>query len=340
MKRSFFRNNSILLGLVFLLAVVSLISLQLGSSFISFERMINILVGQGTKSDILIVTKLRLPRIILAINTGIALAVSGLLLQIVIKNPLASPSLFGVVDGAALGAIIFLVLFSSETGNLVFPVEWQPVAAFLGSLLAIFVVFWLTILDGRGLSRLILYGICFSALATALISLLMIIGPIHRASQAFLWLTGSVHAANWQKVVISSSALIITAPIMMLLSSSMKQLMLDEESAQATGLTVKTSLVLMVILATFLTAIAVSFAGAVGFVGLLAPHIARFFTPSHGLILLFITALTGALLVLGADFLGRIAFQPLQIPAGAITAFIGAPYFLFMLRFKNVFHRR
>jgi iron complex transport system permease protein len=191
----------------------------------------------------------------------------------------------------------------------------------------------LTLLDpaGRSPLRLVLYGIALAALAKAGVTLMMILGPVHRANQALTWLTGSVGAAHWSDVAVVAAGFALYLPLLVWLRLPFRQITQDPESAAASGLRVGRAQAALLALAVLLTALAVSQVGAVGFVGLVAPHAARLwhgqFTPGY----LVSTALIGGLMVLGADTIARTVANPLELPAGAITALVGAPVFLWLL---------
>lgn len=327
-----FRLCSIFLALLCLCVLAT----GLGSSFLAPDRVLAALFGRAERMDEIIVWTLRLPRIALAILAGMSLALAGALLQRVTRNELAAPSVLGVTDGAAVGVVAFLWLFSDAANNLTVSIHWQPVAAMLGAFIFAILVALLARSDPvGGPLRLILYGVALAALAKAAVTMMMILGPVYRANQALVWLTGSVGAAHWGDVATVAAGLAVTSPILYILRGDLKQLVLDPDSAAATGLFVTTAQWRLLALAVALTALAVSQAGAVGFVGLIAPHAARLwhgaFTPGY----LISSALFGGILVLSADTIARLAVPPLELPAGAITALIGAPLFLWLLARKG-----
>lgn len=312
-------------GLFFLLGVGT------GSSFMAPDRVLAALLNVGSRTESIIVWNIRLPRVLLAVLAGAALAVAGVLLQRATRNPLASPSVLGVVDGAALGVLLFLFVFSNEANVLTVPIVWQPAFAVLGAFAFAAAVALLVWQNRTRPMRLILYGVALAALANAVVILLLIVGPVYRASQALVWLAGSVHQAEWREVVLLALCIATALPVIASLCTRMDQMRLDDLSAFATGLPVTATRALILILAVYLTAIAVSVVGGIGFVGLIAPHAARLLLGTRAAWQLAGAALIGAAMVVGADLLVRLAFQPLEVPIGAVTALIGAPYFLFLL---------
>lgn len=313
------------------LCLLGFASIALGSSGMPLNRVVLAILGTGERSDTIIIWSLRMPRLLMAGLSGVALALAGFILQRATRNELASPSVLGIVDGAALGVMCFLLMFSNESNALVVSIMWQPLAAALGALLFAGVVILLALRTDAPPLRTILYGVALGALAKAGVTLFLVDGPVHRASQAAMWLAGSVYQARWADVDVLAIVLTVFVPLAFLLSRRMDQLMLDEISAQASGLSVRSTQLMLFGLAALLTAAAVSFAGAIGFVGLIAPHIARLILPGRAGTQMLAAALVGAAMVMAADMMVRTLFAPLEVPAGAVTAVIGAPYFLFIL---------
>lgn len=320
-----------------LLLMLAVLAIGVGSSWISPARVFAALIGGGSQTDEIIIWTLRLPRVLLAILAGAALALAGLLLQRVVRNPIASPAVLGIVDGAALGVVIFLWVFSNEANALTVSIHWLPLAATIGAGCFALMVVVLARRDAAQPARLILYGIALAALANALVIVLVVLGPVYRASTALIWLAGSVHAAHWDDVAILAVVLGAALLLLALLTRRMDQIMLDDRSAEATGLAVTGAKAWLLALSVVLTAGAVSFAGGISFVGLIAPNIARALVGLRARTLLLVTPLIGASLVLGADIIARVVAQPVELPTGSVTALIGAPYFLFLL-FRQVRH--
>jgi len=314
-----------------LLMVLLVLATAIGSSWIGPIRVIAALLGQGAQTDEIIIWTLRLPRVALAVCAGAALGLAGLLLQRVVRNPIASPSVLGLVDGAAVGVVLFLWLWSNEANALTVSIHWLPLAATLGAATFALAVVLVAGRDAIEPARLILYGIALAALAKALVVVLIILGPVYRASTALIWLAGSVHAAHWQDVAILSALLAASVGAILLLLRPMDQLLLDDQAAAATGLSLLPAKAACLALSVVLTAGAVSFAGGIAFVGLIAPNIARAAVGLSAAAQVIVTPLIGASLVLGADVVARVVAYPLELPTGAVTALIGAPYFLILL---------
>lgn len=322
-----------LLALAFV--VLALSGVAFGSTWIALDQVAGVILGAGDRTQQIIVLQLRLPRVAIAILAGGGMAVAGFLLQKITRNSLASPGVLGVIDGAALGVVIFLAALSNESNALVTSIAYQPVAAAIGALVAISLVF---ILSGRQASsaiRLLLFGIAVAAVAKSLTMILMLIGPIYQTSQAARWLAGAVNEVNWGEIQITAIAMV---PIMLLVLVACRKLPpadLDEVSARGIGLDLPVFRILIFALAAALTALSVAFVGGVGFVGLMAPHLARLLVGRNIFAGLVGSFLLGAIMLVGADLIVRVLFAPVEVPAGTVTAIIGAPYFLFLLMGKQ-----
>ncbi|MHA6692402.1 FecCD family ABC transporter permease [Devosia sp. A449] len=322
-----------LIGVVF--ALLALSGVAFGSTWIPFDQIVSVILGAGEKTQNIIVLQLRLPRVVIAILAGGGMAVAGFLLQKVTRNSLASPGVLGVIDGAALGVVIFLAALSNESNALVTSIAYQPVAAVLGALAAIALVF---ILSGRQASsaiRLLLFGIAVAAVAKALTIILMLIGPIYRTTQAARWLAGAVNEVNWSEIQITAIAMLPILILVLLAARRLPPADLDEVSARGVGLNLPVFRIWIFALAAALTALAVAFVGGVGFIGLMAPHLARLLVGRNVYVGIIASFLLGAIFLVGADLIVRVLFAPVEVPAGTVTAIIGAPYFLFLLMGKQ-----
>ncbi|WP_339261622.1 iron ABC transporter permease [Lysinibacillus sp. FSL K6-3209] len=320
------------------LTIISLIALftfffsaSFGDSFINPLKVIQAIIGQGSEFDQLIIIDFRLPRIFIAAFAGIALAVAGAILQGIIKNPLASPDIIGISAGGGAAVVGFLALFSDSNHSLTVSIEWLPLAGFIGATVVALIVYIFAWKDGVTPNRLVLIGIAVSAFMQAITTMLMIIGPIYQASEANKWITGSVKSADWNQVQIIVPLIILLLFITVFITRQLNVQELGDDTAASLGQTIQKTRLFLLLLSSSLVASAIAFAGAIGFVGLMAPHIARRIVgPSFG-VLIPTSAFIGALLVMVADIIGRTAFSPLEVPAGVFTAAIGAPYFIYLL---------
>ncbi len=312
--------------------IAIMLSAGIGETWINPMRVLRTLIGNGGEMDTLIVHSLRLPRVLLALAVGIGLATAGAILQGIVRNPLAAPDIIGVTSGASVAVVLFLYLFSNTNNALTVSIRWMPVAAVCGAVTAgllVYALAWKK--EGASTFRLVLIGIGLAMCAQSLTTLLMIKSSIYQAAQANVWITGSVSKATWEQVRIIAPVTIVLLALCLFSIRSLNVQRLDDSTAVGVGSRVQRDRFLLLLLSTALAGGAVAFGGNIGFVGLMAPHIARRMVGSSFGALLPATALIGGLLVMLADLLGRTLFSPYEIPAGVFTAAIGAPYFVFLL---------
>ncbi|MBN8193623.1 iron ABC transporter permease [Bacillus sp. NTK074B] len=318
-----------ILGVITLFVLI--ISTGTGDMQIAPWKVISVWFGGGSSLEQLVVTSFRLPRIMIALLSGMALAVAGGILQGMIRNPLASPDIIGITGGAGAAVVAFLTIFSNDDNSLMVSIKWLPVAAFLGATIIAFLVYFLAWRKGVSPVRLVLIGIGISALTQALTTLLMILGPIYRASQANIWITGTVNGSDWQDVWILLPWSLVFILLSFFITRQLNIQELGEEIVTSVGGNVQLQRFFLLLMSTALVGGAVAFAGGIGFVGLMAPHMARRMVGSSFGALLPTAALLGGILVMVADLIGRTFFLPLEVPAGVFTAAIGAPYFIYLL---------
>ena len=324
----------ILISFLIVTGVVFIVSTGLGDMKLSPLTVLNVLFGGGSEMEQLVVQSFRLPRIIVALMVGIALAVAGGILQGMIRNPLASPDILGITGGASVAVVSFLSFFSDANNSLTVSIKWLPLAAFVGAAVIALLVYILAWKNGVSPIRIVLIGIGVSALMQALTTLMMIMGPIYRASQANIWITGTVYGSSWNNVAILVPWTVVFVAIAFLMAKNINILELGDDIATGVGGRIQRQRFFLLLISTALVGGAVAFAGGIGFVGLMAPHMARRLVGSSFGALLPVSALIGGILVMLADLIGRTMFSPLEIPAGVFTAGIGAPYFIYLL-FKN-----
>lgn len=333
-KVSFLIDRRALMVFLILTAAVAgvfIISTGTGEMKISPLQVLQVFFGGGSDMERLVIHSFRLPRIIVALMVGIALAVAGGILQGMIRNPLASPDIIGITGGASVAVVAFLAFFSDENNALTVSINWMPLAAFAGAAIVAVLVYFLAYKDGVSPIRLVLIGIGIASLMKALTTLMMVFGPIYQASQANIWITGTVYGSNWGNVAILVPWTLILLIVAFILARNVNIQELGDDIATGVGSTVQKYRFLLLMVSTALIGGAVAFAGGIGFVGLMAPHMARRLVGSAFGALLPASALIGGILVMAADLIGRTLFSPLEIPAGVFTASIGAPYFIYLL---------
>jgi iron complex transport system permease protein len=326
-------KKAITISLILLAISVTifLVSAGSGEMYISPLEVAKTLFGNGSDMNEVVIYTFRLPRILVALLAGMSLAAAGAILQGMIRNPLASPDVLGITGGAAAAVVAFLTLFSDENHSLTISIHWLPLAAFLGATITALLVYVLSWKNGMAPLRLVLVGVGISVLMQACTTLLMITGPIYRASQANVWITGSVYGASWKHVTLLAPWALTLFAISFLSARKMNIQELGDELAIGAGVSLQKQRFFLLLLSTALTGGAVAFAGGIGFVGLMAPHMARRLVGSSFGALLPASALLGAILVMAADLAGRMLFAPMEIPAGVFTAAVGAPYFVYLL---------
>lgn len=300
--------------------------LQLGSVPLSAESLLSLFAENNTGTEQLIL-QLRLPRVICALLIGAALGLAGLLLQSRSGNALADPGVLGINQGAALAAVTLMVSLPAADPDLI------PLAGLAGALAVTLLLWWM------GLRcqpvALLLIGIALASLLAALTGLLLLLGDQQRLTTVLIWLSGSLAGASWDSVQLLTLGLLILLPPTLLLCFNADPWLLDPLSRQMLGAEPRWQSTLALLLVALLSALAVTVAGAISFIGLLAPHLARLL---HGPLpsrLALPSMLIGALLCLLADSLGRSLFAPLQLPVGLVLAVIGAPTFLILLISRN-----
>ncbi|MEJ2738741.1 MAG: iron chelate uptake ABC transporter family permease subunit [Dehalococcoidia bacterium] len=327
-----------LIGLVILLVVVILGTAAIGSTDISLAAIAKMLINRlpfielapvWTESAETIILNIRLPRIILAGLTGAALSVAGATYQGLFRNPLADPYLIGVAQGAGLGAIIgFLLPISFHIGII-------PLLAFAGAVLAVSIVSSIARV-GKSLpmTTLILAGVALGAFLAAITSYLMIASG-EKLHNIVLWLLGTFSIANWWQVAMVTPYILIGIIVIWLYARPLNVMQLDEEQAQQLGINVERVKIVLLGAATLITAAAISFCGIIGFVGIIVPHAIRLIWGPDHRFLLPLSTIAGAIFLILADTIARTVLAPTEVPIGVITAFIGAPFFLYLLRQKK-----
>ena len=308
-----------LLVLSVLVALGFAAALMLGSTFRSPADVV-----QGLMQHDIDIWQYRMPRAILAVLVGAALALSGTIIQGIIHNPLASPDILSINHGASLAAVLTMMLIPSAS-------VWAlPVAACVGAGVA-FLVLLLVAGRGAGPLQTALIGVALSAFYAAISDYLMLTHPLE-VNTAMVWLTGSLWGRTWSFVEMGAPLLIVLLPLALVFSKSFDLLTLGENKAATLGVNVGRDRILLLALAVMLAAVAVAISGPIAFLGLVAPHLARKLVGGRHRVLLPASILTGALILQISDIAVRSIKPPLELPAGIFTALIGAPYFFYLLR--------
>jgi ferric citrate transport system permease protein len=304
--------------------LASLLTLGAGARGVGWLDGFAAIAGRLNPDETALIERFLIPRVLLCWLVGIALAVSGGVLQGVIRNPLAAPDIIGITKGAGVAAMGALLLWPTA------PVAALPVAAFAGGVSAAVLVYVFAYRRGTSPARLALVGIAVSALCEGGIRFLLVRNPLD-VNAALSWLTGSMFGRTMSNVVQFAPWVLVLVPLVLYYARRLDTLGLGDDLATGLGEPVERTRRITLLLAVALAAAAVSVAGTVGFVGLIAPHMARRLVGGRHLALLPTAAALGALLLVLADAVGRGIAPPLEIPVGLITALVGGPYFLYLL---------
>lgn len=271
---------------------------------------------------------IRMPRILIGLMVGASLALAGAVMQGIFSNPLADPGIMGVSAGASLGAVIAISLGLTSMGMF-----YMPMFAFVGAFMAVSITILLTMRGGRvETATLLLAGVAISMLLGAFTSGILTLMNEYRLREFLFWMVGGLDFRRWEHVFLAIGPFLIGTTILITLGRQLNVLILGDTEAKALGVPVMLYRLIFLFLASFITATAVCVSGAIGFVGLIIPHIVRILVGPDHRVLLPVSALAGALFLIFCDTLGRVLAAPSEIRVGIMTALLGAPYFLYLLR--------
>lgn len=324
-----------LLFMTFTLLIIAtaVIGMGLGYASVSYDRIIPTLLGQGEFKEEFVLFSVRLPRIVITLLAGMALALSGALLQGITRNELADPGIIGINSGAGVAVAIFFLYFPAEAGTFIYVL---PFVAFLGALLTAVIIYVFSYSRTTGMQpvKLVLVGVGMSmALSGAMI---VMISSADRIKVDFIarWLAGDIWGTDWPFVLAILPWLIVLIPFSLIKANRLNILGLGEPVAIGVGLSVQKERIVLTLAAVALAASAVSVTGGISFIGLMAPHIARTLVGPRHQLFLPLSLLIGGWLLLIADTIGRNIVEPNGLPAGVMVALIGAPYFIYLLTKK------
>ncbi|MBI3519636.1 MAG: iron ABC transporter permease [Bacteroidetes bacterium] len=329
--------------LTILLTVVLLLSMKYGAVNISIGEVFSSMHNYFQSSDDLslnerIFLQIRLPRAILCVFVGATLAVGGVLMQALFRNPIVEPGLVGTSSGAAFGAALYFVLGSLFKFN---AGEWTlPLAACAGGILSTSLVFLLSRSKQTGRSSIIallLTGIAINALFMSGVGFLSYIARDPQARSITFWNLGTLSGANWHSVIIIGTVTILCIIIALRYAKQLNALMIGEEEAQYLGINIKQLKLIILLINVTMVAIATAFVGVIGFIGLIVPHVLRMMNGSDNRGLIINGALLGAILLSVSDLTARLLLSPAELPIGIVTSVIGVPVFIILLRRKNYF---
>jgi iron complex transport system permease protein len=326
-------TSALLLGV---LVLAGLVALSVGSVSVPVGQTVSLVLhqlhlteaGTWTSTQAAVIVQVRLPRVLMACLVGGALALSGAVMQGIFHNPMADPGLLGVSSGAALGAVVAL-----HTGLAAQQYLVLPGLAFLGALAATATVYGVATSGGKTpMAMLLLSGIAVNSLSLAFTSFILTMSRESTMRQILFWLMGGLEATNWDHVRLSAAIVLIGSAILMLFARELDILLWGEQHALTLGVNAPRWRLLLLTLTTALTAAVVSFSGTIGFVGLVVPHMLRLLVgPGHQR-LLPVSFVGGAVLLIVADLMARVLVRPQELRLGVITAIVGVPFFLYLLR--------
>ncbi|WP_278319921.1 FecCD family ABC transporter permease [Latilactobacillus sakei] len=318
-----------LVGLMALLIATTLISLQTGQLAIGPQAIGQLLIGQGQAQDALILVDFRMPRIIIAILVGFALAIAGEVLQSTTQNPLADTGFLGINSGAGIAVLLFIT-FAADQGSQIFIL---PVLALIGALVSavVIVIGAYQKLVGITANRLLLTGVAVSTCFSALMVLLTLKLSPDNYQFVMTWLAGSIWGSSWPFIWALLPWLLLTLPYIFSKSQTLDAFVLKPDNMRSLGVDFQKQRLYLIGTAVILAGASVSISGGIGFIGLITPHIARRIIGYQHRYQLLLTGLLGSCFLLVADTCGKLLSPTAEIPAGIIVALIGAPYFIYLL---------
>ena len=324
------KQRIILFVLLTLIFITIVIGMGLGYSSLSYERLLPTILGQGSFKEEFILFSIRLPRIIITLLAGMALALSGAILQGITRNDLADPGIIGINSGAGVAIAIFFLFFPIEAGSFVY---FLPVVAFVGAFITACVIYVFSYNRDVGLQpvRLMLIGVGFSLALSGV--MIVLISSAEREKVDFIakWLNGNIWGSDWPFIWAILPWLVILIPFTLYKANRLNLLALNESVAIGVGVSIQKERIVLLFTAVALAASAVSVTGGIAFIGLMAPHIAKALVGPRNQLFIPIAILIGGWLLLLADTIGRNVVDPDGIPAGIMVALIGAPYFMYLL---------
>jgi iron complex transport system permease protein len=324
------KQRMILFIFLALITTTAVFGMGMGYSSLSYNRLIPTLLGQGTFKEEFVLFSVRLPRIFITLLAGMALALSGAILQGITRNDLADPGIIGINSGAGVGIAIFFLFFPIEAGSFVYLL---PLIAFVGALLTAILTYVFSYKKNVGLQpvRLVLIGVGFSMALSGV--MIVLISSADRIKVDFIakWLAGNIWGTDWPFIWALLPWLAVLIPFTLYKANRLNILGLSEPVAIGVGISIEKERIILLLTAVALAASAVSVTGGITFIGLMAPHIAKSLVGPRNQLFIPVAILIGGWLLLFADTLGRNLFDPDGIPAGIMVALIGAPYFMYLL---------
>ncbi|MED4403413.1 iron ABC transporter permease [Metabacillus fastidiosus] len=330
-QRALIKKQRIIISILVALIIMTItIGLGIGYSSLSYDRLIPTFLGQGTFKEEFVLFSIRLPRIIITLLAGMALALSGAILQGITRNDLAEPGILGINSGAGVAVALFFLFFPIQSGSFIYLL---PLVAFIGALLTAFLIYIFSYDKNTGLQpvRLVLTGVGLAMAFSGI--MIVLISSAERSKVDFIakWIAGNIWGSDWTFILAIIPWLAVLIPFTLYRANRLNILNLSEPVAVGVGISIEKERIVLLLTAVALAAAAVSVTGGIVFIGLLAPHIARALVGPRHQLFLPIAILLGGWLLLVADTIGRNIVEPEGIPAGIVVSLIGAPYFVYLL---------
>ncbi|MED4534651.1 iron ABC transporter permease [Metabacillus fastidiosus] len=330
-QRALIKKQRIIVSILVALIIMTItIGLGIGYSSLSYDRLIPTFLGQGTFKEEFVLFSIRLPRIIITLLAGMALALSGAILQGITRNDLAEPGILGINSGAGVAVALFFLFFPIQSGSFIYLL---PLVAFIGALLTAFLIYIFSYDKNTGLQpvRLVLTGVGLAMAFSGI--MIVLISSAERSKVDFIakWIAGNIWGSDWTFILAIIPWLAVLIPFTLYRANRLNILNLSELVAVGVGISIEKERIVLLLTAVALAAAAVSVTGGIVFIGLLAPHIARALVGPRHQLFLPIAILLGGWLLLVADTIGRNIVEPEGIPAGIVVSLIGAPYFVYLL---------
>jgi iron complex transport system permease protein len=323
------RKKYIIVFLILATVIFSFISVTLGSTEIDIKIFVNTLLGKGSKLSNIIIWNIRLPRIISALIAGAGLSVAGCVMQNNLRNPLASPQTLGILNAAAFGANIAIIIINNP--------YIVTISAFFWAIIATIIVLFLAKFRNFTPEAMILSGVALNSLFSAGIILIQYFADDTQIASAVFWSFGDLGRTSWHEILIMFLVVLIAIIYFIFKRWDYNSLEAGEETAKSLGVNTERLRIISMIIASIITAVLVSFLGIIGFVGLVAPHIMKRFIGGDYRFLIPGSIFSGALLLVVSDTIARTVISPIILPVGTITSFFGAPLFIYILsrRYKR-----
>lgn len=334
-RRAPLRTAAAIVPLAGALVVAAVVALAVGAVRVAPRDVIRVLLSAGSSDGLApelrgawaIITRIRLPRVVAALAAGVALGGGGAAVQGLFRNPMASPDVLGISAGASLGAVVAIAAGAAIAAPIAI-----PLAAFAGAIAAALTVYAIATRSGAThLLYVILAGLAISSVLNAAVSAVLMLAEQYAVSQFVFWTMGGLEGAGWARVIPPLPVIVALTAVLGALAPALNVLSLGEEQAHSLGVRVEAVKVVVLLVGATLTAMAISVAGPIAFVGLMVPHLARMIVGPDHRTLIPTASLGGALFLVGADTLARVLIAPREIETGIVTAMVGGPYFIVLI---------